>query len=149
MARSVGRSSFVASRARLGLSILLDTHYVYALAGAPGRLRDAERAFLTANDDGFYVSAVAVWEMRLKWNALFASGQRKGPIGPEQAMRALRGQPLNFLPLEPAHAAMSLDTPLAHKDPFDELLLVQAQAYGLKMFTRDARLKHHPLAVFA
>ena len=49
--------------------------------------------------------------------------------------------------MTPAHAARPLETPLPHRDPFDELLLVQAQEEGLKLLTRDRLLTGHPLAV--
>ncbi len=52
-----------------------------------------------------------------------------------------------ILPLTPDHAITPLDTPLAHTDPFDELLLVQAQVEGLRFLTRDSKLLDHPLAV--
>ena len=44
---------------------------------------------------------------------------------------------------------MPLREPFAHTDPFDLLLLVQAQAEGIKLLTRDAKLLRHPLAVQA
>ncbi len=50
------------------------------------------------------------------------------------------------LPLTEVHAAAALDPPLAHTDPFDELLLVQAQVEGLRLLTRDDKLKSHPHA---
>jgi PIN domain nuclease of toxin-antitoxin system len=45
------------------------------------------------------------------------------------------------------HAAAELAQPLAHKDPFDELLLVQAQEEGMCLLTRDTKLIGHPFAV--
>lgn len=131
------------------MSVLLDTHYVYAIAGAPGRLSQAEVKYLSGHAEPFHVSAVSLWEIRLKWSALFKSGQRKGPLGPEQVVRLISGQNIEFLPMTAAHAVAVLQAPLAHHDPFDELLLAQAQAEGLKLLTRDAKLKLHPLAVSA
>ena len=52
-----------------------------------------------------------------------------------------------FLPMTVSHAARQLETPIAHKDPFDELLLVQAQEEGLKFLTIDRRIVGHPLAI--
>ncbi|MFL5285796.1 MAG: PIN domain-containing protein [Rhodopila sp.] len=49
-----------------------------------------------------------------------------------------------LLPLTASHAAARLAQPLQHKDPFDELLLVQAQEEGMRLLTRDARLVGHP-----
>ena len=128
------------------MSLLLDTHYVFAIAGSPGRLSGTEINFLAAYQGRFVVSAVSLWEMRLKWDALHASGDRKGPLDPAQAMRILGGQNIDFLPLSAAHAATRLREPIPHGDPFDELLLVQAQMEGLKLLTRDGKLLGHPLA---
>jgi hypothetical protein len=86
------------------VSLLLDTHYVFALAGSPGRLTSAERDFLAADPDRFIMSAVSIWEMRLKWTVLHASGDRKGPLDPVQAMRILYGQDVDLLPRSVAHA---------------------------------------------
>ena len=52
-----------------------------------------------------------------------------------------------FLSLTTSHAARELDTPLNHRDPFDELLLIQAQEEGLKLLTTDRWIIGHPLAI--
>jgi PIN domain nuclease of toxin-antitoxin system len=131
------------------VNLLLDTHYVFAIAGSPGRLTGTEMNFLAASTDHFVVSAVSLWEMRLKWQALFASGNRKGPLDPAQAMRILAGQSIEFLPLSAEHAVTPLREPIRHGDPFDEILLVQAQVEGLKLLTRDAKLLGHSLTMRA
>jgi PIN domain nuclease of toxin-antitoxin system len=128
------------------MSLLLDTYYVFAIAGVPGRLTGAEINFLAAYPDRFVISAVSLWEIRLKWNALHVSGDRKAPLDPSQVMRILSGQNVDFLAFSPAHAAAPLNQPISHGDPFDEILLVQAQVEGLKLLTRDARLLGHPHA---
>ena len=46
-----------------------------------------------------------------------------------------------------SHAARALDVPIAHDDPFDELLLVQAQEEGLKLLTANREMIGHPLVV--
>lgn len=129
------------------MSVLLDTHYVYALAGAPGRLSKSEERFLDRNRERFSVSAVSIWEMRLKWSTLTRSGKRKGPMSAAHAMQALDTQRINWLALTPVHAAASLIAPIEHKDPFDELLLTQAQVEGLKLLSRDSALSEHPLVI--
>ena len=93
------------------------------------------------------MSAVSIWEMRLKYRALHPSGERKSPYNPDDVVAMLREHQVEFVPLEPHHAACSLKTPLAHKDPFDDLLLVQAQEEGLRLLTADRLLAGHPLAI--
>ncbi len=150
MGANAGRSGAVAARAwHRAVSVLLDTHYVYAIAGAPGRLSPAEAKYLTTHAEPFRISAVSLWEIRLKWASLFKSGQRKGPLGPDQVLRILAGQNIELLPMTAAHAAATLQAPLAHHDPFDEMLLLQAQTEGLVLLTRDDKLRSHPLSISA
>ncbi|MYB52797.1 MAG: type II toxin-antitoxin system VapC family toxin [Acidobacteriia bacterium] len=54
---------------------------------------------------------------------------------------------MSFLPITVRHAARELDTPPEHRDPFDELLLVQAQEEGLKLLTTDQQMAGHPVTV--
>ncbi len=85
--------------------------------------------------------------MRLKYNARHASGVRKSRFSPSDVVVALDDQDVTYLPMTMRHATRSLETPIPHKDPFDELLLVQAQEEGLRLLTADRLLVGHPLAV--
>ena len=128
------------------MRILLDTFYLYRLMEAPGRLFEADLRFLDENEAEVYVSAVSIWEMRLKHHARYASGERKSPYDPNDVLTALEEQDVRFMAVSMSHAARELETPLVHKDPFDELLLVQAQEEGLKLLTRDRLIVGRPLA---
>ena len=129
------------------MRILLDTSYLYNFMDRPGMFLDPELRFLAGDETQLYVSAVSIWEMRLKFNARHPSGARKSPFDPNDVIASLEGQDVTFLPMTMAHAAKALEPPLDHKDPFDELLLVQAQEEGLRLLTADRRLAEHPLAV--
>ena len=129
------------------MRVLLDTSYLYDFMEAPGEFFDFELRILVARDAQFFVSAVSIWEMRLKYHARHPSGARKSRFDPEDAVAALEEQGVTFLPMTILHAARPLETPLAHRDPFDELLLVTAQEEGLKLLTVDRQLAGHPLAL--
>ena len=131
------------------MRVLLDTSYLYDFMDRPGKLSDSERRVLSARGTEFHVSAVSIWEMRLKHNARHPSGERKSRFSPDDVVSALEEQDVTFLPMTMRHAASELEAPLDHKDPFDELLLVQAQEEGLRLLTADRRLAGHPLAVAA
>lgn len=132
------------------MRLLIDTHFALWLASDPGKLTIAETALLESADSEVSVSAVSIWELRLKWNSLHRSGARKGAAAPEDVLAALENDiGCMMLPLTAAHAAVVLQVPLQHNDPFDELLLAQAQAEGLRLLTRDRALVGHPLAVAA
>ena len=129
------------------MRVLLDTSYLFDFMDRPGMFLDSERRVLAARGTDFYVSAVSIWEMRLKHNACHRSGERKSRFSPEDVVATLEDQDMTFLPMTMRHATSELGTPLDHKDPFDELLMVQAQEEGLWLLTADRRLVGHPLAV--
>ena len=97
-------------------------------------------------DGPLVLSAVAIWELRLNWHSLHVSGERKGPIDPASVLAFATAMDWELLPLTARHATTELTHKLGHKDPFDELLLVQAQAEGMLLLTRDTKLAGHSLA---
>lgn len=111
------------------------------------QLSRSERALLRDPEVHVAFSAVSIWELRLKWNSNRGSGERKGPASPEVVLAVLKRAGHQELFLTADHAAAELAHPLDHKDPFDELLLVQVQEEGMRLLTRDSKLAGHPLAV--
>ncbi|HEY0414700.1 MAG TPA: type II toxin-antitoxin system VapC family toxin [Allosphingosinicella sp.] len=129
------------------MRLLLDTHFALWLALDEDRVSKAERALVERQDVEIVCSAVSLWEVRLKWNRATFEGVRDAPASPEAVMAFGHEMNWAFLPLRPEHAVAVLDVPIGHKDPFDELLLAQAQVEGLRLLTRDKALIGHPLAL--
>lgn len=116
---------------------------IWAALG-PDALSEAERRWMAEAETPLVLSAVAVWELRLKWHSFHISGGRKGLVNPAAVVAFAARIDWEFLPLTAHHAAAELAHPLGHKDPFDELLLVQAQEEGMRLLTRDSKLAGHP-----
>ena len=131
------------------MSLLIDTHIIVWLADDPSRLSDAERAMLFDQSIDIAVSAISIWEIRIKSGLRFASGAPKLSLHPEAALRFVEFMGFRLITLSPDDAATRLVEPIAHRDPFDEILLIQAQRHNLKLLTRDALMRGHPLALFA
>jgi PIN domain nuclease of toxin-antitoxin system len=129
------------------LKLLLDTHIAIWAGPEPDALTEAERRRMAGADTRLVLSAVAVWELRLKWHSFDISGRRKGPVGPAAVVAFAAAIDWELLPLMARHAAAQLAQPLGHEDPFDELLLVQAQEEGMRLVTRDTKLIGHPFAI--
>jgi len=131
------------------MRLLLDSHIAIWAALDPGAMTDSERQWMSDPTTSLVLSAVVVWELRLKWHRFHISGARKGIIGPSAIVAFAEAMARQFLPLTARHAAAELAQPVDHKDPFDELLLVQAQEEGLRLLTRDSKLVTYPLAATA
>jgi len=129
------------------LRLLLDTHIAIWAALDPDALSQGERGRMAGTDTPLVLSAVAVWELRLKWHSFHVSGARKGLVDPGAVVAFAVAVGWEFLPLTAHHSAAALAHPLIHKDPFDELLLVQAQEESMRLLTRDSKLAGHPFAI--
>ena len=129
------------------LGVLLDTTYLYRLMASDALFSPSERQYLEEREASIHVSAVSLWELRIKYGSRYRSGARKNPFDPEIVFATLKREDVALLPLEPVHAVRALDVPLGHKDPFDEVLLVQAQVERLRFLTTDRLLVGHPLAI--
>ncbi len=127
------------------MRLLLDTHIAFWLVSDQSEFTPQEWYVLRDPAHDLFLSAVAIWELRLKWDSLHRSGDRKGPINPRDALDGFRRLRLTVIALDADIAATPLHHPTQHKDPFDQLLLVQAQEAGMKLLSRDGDLIGHPL----
>ena len=127
------------------MKLLLDTHYLVWLAVDQDRLTSKERDLFSAGGVELVLSSVAIWEARLKWDSYHQSGERKGRVAPDAFLTMAERAGWAMLQLTGAHAVARLRQPLDHRDPFDELLLVQAQEEGILLLSRDGKLADHPL----
>lgn len=117
------------------MSYLLDTHtWLWLLADDP-RLRADVMADLRAGETAVFLSAVSSWEIAIKWAVgKMPLPEEPGTYVPSRMDRSgVRG-----LAIEHAHALRVAELPGHHGDPFDRLLVAQAQLEGLTIVTADA-----------
>ena len=95
-----------------------------------------------------FISHISIWEMKIKFQTRHhKSGNRKSPHSPAEVLAVANHLGFEFLPLDLIHLTTRLQVPLRHRDPFDEILLVQAQCESLRFLTIDRLLIEHPLAL--
>ncbi len=131
------------------MRLLLDSHFAFWLALKRDVLKPVEFAILGDPSNDLFVASVAIWELRIKWERRFVSGARKGEASPADVLDSLRIMGVELVDLDGDTAVATLSDPIAHSDPFDELLLVIAQERGMKLFTRDSKMAGHPLVISA
>ena len=132
------------------MRLLLDTQIVQMLVSDESRLSRSEQRIINDTRHSFAISAISLWEMGVKWQTLYRSGSRKGEVDPATVVKALNLAefPYQALPLTFAHCTAILEPSFDHNDPFDRFLLAQAQVEGMRLFTRDGKFEHHPLALY-
>lgn len=110
--------------------LLLDSQVLLWLLDDSPRLGRGARARI-ATADGVHVSAATVWELTIK--AML--GKLSVPAGLSTRLIEQGLVPLN---ITPEHAEAIRDYPeLTRHDPFDRLLVAQADRAGLRLLTAD------------
>lgn len=118
------------------MKLLLDTNVLlWWLDDAP-RLGAAAREAIAAPRNVVYVSAVTAWEITIK------RGLGKLEIA-ENWADLLLGEPFRRLPITWEHTLAVGSLPDLHRDPFDRLLVAQAQMEGLVLVTGHDIVTHY------
>jgi PIN domain nuclease of toxin-antitoxin system len=116
------------------MRVLIDTHvFLWFMEGV--RLRQNARNFLsdTLNNE-IFVSHVTAWEISIKYGI----GKLKIPDVPEIWFPdRLRRAGFTQLPIKMLHALRVYNLPPLHRDPFDRLLISQADVENLTVITED------------
>lgn len=125
------------------MRLLLDTNVFLWSAGEPRRLGAARDAIEDRRND-LLISTVVVWEIAIK----FAIGRLPLPdepaiFVPERTAR-LEARAVG---ISDEHALGVATLPLLHRDPFDRLLVSQAQQLGATLVTSDAVLAGYDIEI--
>lgn len=113
--------------------MLLDTHALLWALESPEKLAGAARTAVASPRNAVFVSPASVWEISIK------SALNKLRVPPD-LIQSIEIVGFRELPITAFHAERAGSLPLHHTDPFDRMLVAQAQAEGLILVTRDANI---------
>ena len=118
------------------MNLLLDTHtLIWTLADNPELAAAAREAIIDGNNIVF-VSAVSVWEISIK--------RVLGKLdAPDTLLEEIERHRFTPLEIALAHADRAGKLPPIHLDPFDRMLIAQAQSEQLTLVTRDAEIQKY------
>ena len=120
------------------MKVLLDTHVWLWMWGEPEHLRNEAREVLEDPATELHVSAVTVWEIATK----AAAGRLRLPKSPDAWLTDPRHRrDVTEVPITFAHAIRAGSLPPHHRDPFDRMLVAQAQSEGLVLVSADRQLE--------
>ena len=115
------------------MKILLDTHILlWWLADDPSLCENA-RDVIGDESSTLFVSAATAWEIEIKK----AAGKLEAP---DDLALALEINRFKSLPITIPHAQTAGRLPPHHTDPFDRMLVAQAQVERMRLLTHDRRL---------
>ncbi len=126
------------------MKLLLDTHVWLWLRGESKKVPPKLRASIADLDNTVCFSAVCAWEIATK----HALGKLVLPSTADDFVTGcIRWAGAQSLPIDVRHATRAGQLPPLHRDPFDRLLVAQAQADGLVLVTDDAQMVAYDVKV--
>ena len=122
------------------MKLLLDTHLLLWSAAEPKKLPASARRLIENPRNQPMFSAASLWEIAIK-NQL----RRKDfSVEPRTLRRGLLDNGYLELPITGEHAVATDTLPSLHRDPFDRLLVAQAQVEGILLLTSDEQVAQYP-----
>lgn len=115
------------------MRLLLDTHALLSLLFADGRLSASAHEAMERPQARLLVSVVSIWEIAIKRSV----GKLNAPA---DALARIEGADAELLTITARHADATGGLPLHHRDPFDRLLIAQAQLERCAIVTSDGAI---------
>jgi len=121
-------------------AVLLDTRALLLWTTEAGDLSGRSLRLLDDRRTRAVISSASIWEMAIK--------QRRGKLRlPEAYFDALFSSDVQILAITERHALAAGRLPLHHADPFDRMLIAQAQAEGIPLVGSDAAFADYDVEV--
>lgn len=126
------------------MRILLDTHVWLWMQVEPARMSESARQIVESLQNELLFSAASSWEIAIK----HALGRLHLPAPPaEYVPSRIESSGVIPLSIEHSHALRVSELPPHHRDPFDRLLIAQAQLEGAPILTVDDQLAAYDVEI--
>lgn len=122
------------------MKFLLDTHLLLWAAGQPDRLSKKALALLKPTANELLFSAASLWEVAIKRGL----GRADFKVDVRLLRRGLLDNGYSELSIGSEHVVAIESLPPIHKDPFDRILVAQAQVEGITLVTADPGMARYP-----
>jgi PIN domain nuclease of toxin-antitoxin system len=122
---------------------LLDTHTLIWFITGDASLSDTARKEIDTTKGANFISIASFWEMAIK------IGYGKLELGTsfEVFIEVILKNSFRILPITTIDTITISSLPLHHRDPFDRMMIAQAQNLDLQIITKDDVFKHYNVSV--
>ncbi|MDX2314161.1 MAG: type II toxin-antitoxin system VapC family toxin [Gammaproteobacteria bacterium] len=126
------------------MRLLLDTPCWLWMQASPENFSSRAREMVDDPGTVLLLSPVSAWEISTK----YALGRLTLPVPPaEYVPGRMKSSGVDALPLQHSHALQVASLPWHHQDPFDRLLIAQAQVEALTILSADRQLAAYDVAL--
>ncbi len=126
------------------MKVLLDTHTFIWWDSEPAKLLPKTLMLCQNRANRVLLSVASVWEMQIKLQ--LGKMKLNLPLA-EVIENQQRTNNIEILPVSLKHVLALESLPTHHKDPFDRLLIAQANVEGAVLVSRDSVFASYPVKV--
>jgi PIN domain nuclease of toxin-antitoxin system len=125
------------------MKLLLDTHAFIWWDSDPAQLSARALAALRDPANEVWLSVASVWEMVIKAQL----GKLTLRVSLADIVKQQQANGLRVLPITLAHALAVEGLPPIHKDPFDRVLIAQANVERAELVSADHVVRQYPVSI--
>ncbi|MDD5224309.1 MAG: type II toxin-antitoxin system VapC family toxin [bacterium] len=126
------------------MRILLDTQIFLWWIADDSRLSEKAREIIRNSENQLFLSAASGWEIAIKAGL----GRIRLPQNPQGFVsRQLSANSIESLPIQMSHALQTFALPLHHRDPFDRIIVAQAQLEKMTVLSSDPQIARYEVKV--
>lgn len=126
------------------MKFLLDTCAILWMTLEPEKIPARVRTVFQNPRNRFYLSVVSTWEIAIKDQI----GRLDLPSPPAQFLsECISGYDLSVIDIQLRHTLHVGGLPIHHRDPFDRMLVSQAQLERLSILTADPAFSHYDVEI--
>ncbi len=122
------------------MKLLIDTHVFLWLRNSPDKIPNSVLQLYQNSSHDVFLSMASIWEMQIK-NQL-GKLDLDLPLGELVEQQCLKNG-LQILNIEVNHIYALQNLPFHHNDPFDRLIISQAQIESLKLVSADIMFENY------
>ena len=120
------------------MKLLLDTHTFLWLVDGNSNLSTTAQAALGDSANALFLSVASVWELSIKTSRTNPQLTLNDPLDQYIAKWTAAYQ-VQVLPIEVSHALHVAGLPKHHADPFDRMLIAQADVEAMTLVSADRK----------
>lgn len=125
------------------MKYLIDTHTFIWFTNGDAQLSNKARLLIEDIQNNIYLSAASIWEMAIK----YSMGKLNLNKAFDEVWNDVQNNQITLLTIDFEATLVLSALPFHHKDPFDRMIIAQAQQLNIPIIGKDEIFKNYPITL--
>jgi PIN domain nuclease of toxin-antitoxin system len=125
------------------MRLIIDTHILIWFLEGNQLLSKTRRQIISKSENDIFVSIASLWEIAIK----ISLGKLTISQPFADVIKQLAAEDIEILSILPEHALQVSTLPFYHRDPFDRIIIAQAQIEKLAIITADTEFAKYGVKI--